>query len=66
MIKDISGCCFLAALRAAVKAGGGEIEKQASPTELRMWVSFATVRGFQGFVTVDLRICMAVLLRRGG
>ena len=59
MVKDRSGCCFPAALHAAVNAGGGGME--GKPAQLsRMWVCFETVLGFQGFVTVEAE-CKAVL-----
>ena len=37
-----------------MKAGGGGLnERQASATQLRIWVCFETVRDFQGFVIVE-------------
>ena len=66
MIKDRSGCCFPAALHAAMISWRWRIGRQASVTHLRMWVCFETVRSFFWLLNNRVHICKAYLPRRGG
>ena len=49
MIKDRSGCCFPAALHAAVTAGGDEMAGKAAQLSCDCGVCFETVHGFRDF-----------------